>query len=100
MKIYGDMQIEPKGVTSGPQKIKKVEKKGEDLSSGTVVQTVKQSDKVQISNRGKEIADLIAVTKNMPETRDDKINSIKNSIKSGTYSVDPQKLAARILREL
>lgn len=100
MKIYGDKQPEVKGVTSGPQKAKKTEKKEENSSPAQVKQTVKQNDKVQISSRGKEIADLIAVTNKLPETRDDKVSSIKNAIKSGTYSIDSQSLAARILKEL
>lgn len=100
MKIYGDKLIEGKGANSGLQKVKKPEKKGEDLSPGPVNQIVKQSDKVQISSRGKEIADLMAITNNLPDTRDDKIKAIKDAIKSGSYSVDSQKLAARILKEL
>lgn len=104
MKIYGDNQIDAKGVPAGPQKVKKAEKKRENSSAGPITQTtnqtVKKNDKVQISSRGKEIADLMAVTNKLPETRDDKVNAIKNAIKSGTYSVDSQSLAARILKEL
>lgn len=104
MKIYGDKQIEGNGAASGLQKVKKAGKKGENSSAGsttqTTNQTVKENDKVQISSRGKEIADLMAITHNLPETRDDKVAAIKNAIKSGTYSIDAQKLAGRILKEL
>lgn len=104
MKIYGDKLLEGKGATSGPQKVKKAEKKGETSAPGpinqAVNQTVRQGDKVQISSRGKDIADLRAISNNLPETRDEKINALKGAINSGTYNVDAGKLAASILKEL
>jgi len=59
-----------------------------------------RSDKVDISGRSRELADIAAAVDQLPDVREAKIREIKQSIEAGTYRVDPQKVAEKILKEL
>lgn len=64
------------------------------------VDTVKSNDKIDISSRGKEVSELIAAIKKLPETRDDRINELKKAIETGNYNENTLKVAEKILAEL
>jgi negative regulator of flagellin synthesis FlgM len=59
-----------------------------------------QADRVNISDRSKEIADIMAAANQLPDVRTDKVQQIKQSIEAGTYTVDPSKIAASILKDI
>ena len=59
-----------------------------------------QTDKVEISKTGREVSDLMSVINQMPEVRADKIKAIQGALESGTYTVDPSKVAEKMLKEL
>lgn len=61
----------------------------------------KQSDDViEISKDSRKIAELANTIKNMPEIRTQKIEELKKVIEAGNYTVDPRKLAEKIISEL
>jgi flagellar biosynthesis anti-sigma factor FlgM len=57
-------------------------------------------DRVDISCSSKEIADITAALDRFPETRDARVQEIKQRIDAGTYTVDPHKVAESILKSL
>lgn len=58
------------------------------------------SDRVDLSTRGRELSDLVRASGNLPEVRVDKVEAVTKAIKGGTYTIDPLKVAKRILDEL
>ncbi len=57
-------------------------------------------DRMDISGRSKKIADITAALDRFPETRDARVQEIKQRVDAGTYSVDPRKVAESILKSL
>lgn len=61
---------------------------------------VASRDRIDISSKGKEIAEFMAAIEKMPEVREEKIQAIQEAIRSGKYEADPRKIAEGILRDL
>lgn len=96
MKIYNNKQPQLQDVGQNVQKITKSE-------ANIAAQKSQQSsptDKVQISSRAKEIAELMAVINQMPDIRAEKVAEIKKAIESGNYTINPTKIAESILNEI
>ena len=60
-------------------------------------ETIESTDKVQVSDRAKDSATAKAVALAAPDINEEKVNRIKDSIKSGTYKVDTDKIADRLV---
>lgn len=60
----------------------------------------RQVDRIDISLRGKEIASIIASVNNLPDLREEKIQTLKEAVNSGTYRIDPIKVAEKMLSEI
>ncbi len=58
------------------------------------------ADRVGISGRSKEIAEITAAIAQLPETRDSKVQEIRRRVDAGTYSVDPRKVAESIIKSI
>ena len=58
------------------------------------------ADTVNISQGGKVAADLIAAVNNLPEDRNAKVQEIRQAVTTGTYTVDPRKVAESILKDI
>ncbi|MFN3396768.1 MAG: flagellar biosynthesis anti-sigma factor FlgM [Thermodesulfovibrionales bacterium] len=99
MKIQGGKPPEANEVTLSAQKAKKVSESGERdrISASKREQNV---DRIDISQKGKEIASLIASVNNLPEVREEKVQAIKEAVNGGTYKVDPIKVAEKMLSEI
>ncbi|MFT4798689.1 MAG: negative regulator of flagellin synthesis FlgM [Candidatus Azotimanducaceae bacterium] len=54
------------------------------------------SDKVDLSNEAKKLQDIEAGLKRLPEVDRERVSHIKDTLRDGNYSVDPQRLAAKI----
>jgi negative regulator of flagellin synthesis FlgM len=50
-----------------------------------------------ILEEGKKVAEYIEMAKNYPEIRIDLVNKIKQAIENGTFKVDVEKIAKKIL---
>ncbi len=59
-----------------------------------------RNDKVDISARAKQIARLTEELNHLPEVRDAKVQQIKKMVESGTYRIDPGRIAERLIEEL
>jgi len=57
-------------------------------------------DKVNISVKSRELADLVSAVDALPDVREAKVQELKQSIDSGAYSVDPRKIAEKILKDI
>jgi len=57
-------------------------------------------DQVDISSQSKEIADIMAAVSQLPDVREAKVAEIKKSVEAGTYSIDPNKIAEKILKDI
>ena len=69
------------------------EKAVEDRKTSTV-------GKVDVSSKSKEIADILAAIDRLPDVRDSKVQEIKQRIETGMYTIDPRKIAEKMLRRL
>lgn len=63
----------------------------------------KQDFNVQLSSEARELAEArqkaFDIARNTPEVREDKVQELKEKIKSGEYKVSSEKIADGILRE-
>ena len=95
MKIHGNKP--PDGIEIGHST-----KKTEGIEGKEKIATVQRSnstDKISISAKGKELAELVAATKELPDIRVEKVEAIKKAIQSGNYNLDPLRIAEKILSE-
>lgn len=58
------------------------------------------ADRVDISGRTREVADIQSAVNQLPEIRTDKVEEIKKAVESGAYTVDPAKVAQSILKSI
>ncbi len=56
-------------------------------------------DKVNLSDRAREVQQAVQALKAMPEVRGEKVQEVKTDVAQGTYKVDGDKAATGILRE-
>jgi len=61
---------------------------------------IRGEDRVNLSRDAQEISRLKSLIAELPEIRADKVEAIKKAIESGTYTIDPLKIAEKILEEL
>ncbi len=58
-----------------------------------------KTDTVVISDAAKRIQEARAQLDQIPDVREDKVAELRNQIQSGTYSVDAEKAADKLLKE-
>jgi len=80
-KIYGEQ--------SKPVKMNKPGKAGQQAP-----------DEVVLSSEAKELSQMLQAIKNLPEVRADKVQELAQRIAAGTYKVDSQALAQKVLEAL
>jgi len=73
--------------------------------NGTIDQTgqagqAKVADKVDVSGKAREIAEIMGAVKSIPDVRTEKVAEIKGLIEAGKYVVDPVKIAGRMIDEV
>ena len=56
-------------------------------------------DKLDLSNRGSEVNTFIDKLKELPDVRQDKVNSLRDQIASGSYNPSSEKIADAILKD-
>jgi negative regulator of flagellin synthesis FlgM len=97
MKIQGNKPPEGQEISLNAQKIAKAD--GKDKASAPDKARA-LNDKVEISGKGKEIAELMATVNQLPDVRTDKVEAVKKAIESGTYKIDSRKIAQKFLEEI
>lgn len=69
-------------------------------SRKTASQTEQSQDRVQISERAKELQRLRAAAEQPDHERDARVGQIQHSVEGGTYNVDGKKVADAIIRNV
>ena len=72
--------------------------KVENAASGPAQQSP-QTDTVVISETAKRIQDAKARLDSIPDVRADKVAELKNQVENGTYEIQPDKIADKMIRE-
>jgi len=57
-------------------------------------------DKVELSPKGKEIQEAKRLLESIPDVRNERITLIKKQIEKGTYQINGEKTAGKMLREM
>lgn len=57
-------------------------------------------DRVEISAEAAAVQRLVAMARQLPDVRADRVAEIRERIASGTYQVDPEQVAERLLYRL
>ncbi len=58
-----------------------------------------QTESVKLSTTAKEIQQARKAMEATPEIREDKVGQLKGEIEAGTYSVEKDKVASKMIRE-
>lgn len=96
MKIYGNKPPENQDIYLKTQKVGK----NDVLSEKSETEKTRVSDRVNLSGKAKEIAELKNEINQLPDIRNDKVQATKKAIAEGTYKVDSLKVAGKIIDEL
>ncbi len=96
MKIYDNKPPQLQDLNQNVQKVVKQEAKEAPQKASKA----SASDRVDISSKAREIAELMSVLSQMPDIRAEKVAEIKKAIESGNYEINPTKIAESILNEI
>lgn len=77
------------------QQLYQTQKVNRSQKTGTVAAT----DKVQISSMGKDFQTVKAALASAPDIREDVTAPIKSKMESGTYRVDTESFAEKLLKK-
>lgn len=69
----------------------------ENNSKKTESSRLKRKDEFEISNEGKEFQAIMKNLKNTPDVRQQKIDELKAKINSGSYKIDSDEIAKKML---
>ena len=85
--------------TSTPTPIQAPSKVGVDVAASTVVQTAtpEKNDSVALTATTQEIKKPVGSSSASP-VNSDRVNAVKKALANGSYSVDPQKIANKLLQ--
>lgn len=56
-------------------------------------------DRTTLSTGGPTVASLVTQAMSAPDVRQERVQALRDAISSGTYQVDPQKLAAAMMSD-
>lgn len=99
MKINSNIPPDSQAAAQNAQNIQK-NQAAEPRDKAVQAQPAGHVDKVDISTRSKEIADIMSAVNQLPETRDQKVQELQKSVDAGTYTVDARNVANKIISEM
>jgi len=73
--------------------------KTEEPAEKDARQQVGSPDTVVISDAAKRVQEALVHLDSIPDTRSDKVAEIKSRIENGTYVIQPDKIADKMIRE-
>jgi negative regulator of flagellin synthesis FlgM len=102
MNINSSKPPERQGPNQSAQHAQNVQKQAaaDQKAKAAEAANANGADRVDISGRSKEIADIMSAVNELPEVRNDRVQEIKKSIEAGTYTVDSNKVAGSILKSI
>lgn len=97
MKIQGNGPIDGKEIYN---KIQDLVKSSPADKKQQAEKTGGEDDRISLSGKAREIAELRKLIEQLPDVRTDKVEAIKKALDSGNYNIDSLKVAEKILEEL
>lgn len=94
------MEITPKDTVNIDAYVKQVQDK--DRAAATSEQPEKQqtkADTVVLSDTAKAVQEAQTQLESIPDVREDKVAELKEQIDNGTYEIDAEKIADKMLRD-
>ena len=70
-----------------------------DPSAESTAQQQRKRDSVELSKTAKELQTARKLMEQVPEIRTDKVAHLKAQIENGTFEIDPDKLAEKLIKE-
>lgn len=61
---------------------------------------LKKRDKIALSTKGKDYQMAMEAIKNVPDIRQDKVDEIKKKVNSGTYNIDAEEIAEKMINHI
>jgi len=61
--------------------------------------SVKKSDTVVISDAAKRVQEARNQLNDIPDVREEKVTELRNQIQNGTYQIDADKIAGKMIKE-
>jgi len=96
MKVNRGELPEGQDVYLRAQKIQKQDTRGREAGVGGVGREYE----VNLSSRSRALREIRDGIDRLPEVRVDRIERIRESIANGTYTIDPVKIAEKMLEEI
>lgn len=96
MKIYPDKLPEGQKPNLSAQKVARPDVKSPLPASAQS----RPADRVEISENGKKVAELMAQVNQVPDVRAEKVRALKEAIEAGNYRVSSLDIARKMLEEL
>jgi negative regulator of flagellin synthesis FlgM len=62
--------------------------------------SVKKADTVVISDAAKRIQEARRQLDEIPDVREDKVSQLRNQIQNGTYEINADKIAGKMIKEI
>ncbi len=94
------MEITPKDSVNIEAYVNQVQEKDKvDAASEQPEQQQNKSDTVELSNAAKDIQEAQKQLEAIPDVREDKVAELKEQIENGTYEIDEQKIADKMLTD-
>jgi len=94
MKVSGNRPF------GGPRDLEVRETGGQERSGSGGAAAAVRGDRVELSERARRLAEEVRATRSLPEVRVEKVQAARERIAAGTYAVDPEQLARRIIDEI
>ena len=79
--------------------VKNVENRRKDNNATQANPVGVKGDKVVLSSLAKEIRDIKKLVDSIPDIREKKIEEIKEKIENGSYKIDSNKVAFKLIKE-
>ena len=73
--------------------------KGELKAQNRTAQAPSEEEKVEISSKARDIQKVKNILDDLPDVRMEKVDKIKRSLENGTYNVQGEKVAQKMVRE-
>ncbi|MDJ0984624.1 MAG: flagellar biosynthesis anti-sigma factor FlgM [Desulfobacterales bacterium] len=95
------MEITPKDSVNIESYVNQVQDKDKvDAASEQQQQQQTKADTVALSNAAKDIQEAQKQLEAIPDVREDKVAQLKEQIENGTYEIDEEKIADKMLKDV
>jgi negative regulator of flagellin synthesis FlgM len=81
------------------QKADKADKVGDRASEKAAAANLVPEEKVNLSTTAKDVQNLSSAISKLPDVREEKVQALKDQIEKGTYKVDAEKTAEKMVGE-